>query len=462
MEDRNSFVKFLFCARKHFLESLSSSCWLQLTIEGNPRSSDFHDWDMFWLRFIPLCVKVTTRGLDMLELRELSLSCNLLEIPAVIWHLSLLENLSLSGNLLTKIPPEIELLTRLKDLDLSDNQLYQLPSELVNLTNLECLNLMCNQLVSLPFGMSSLVRLKALDLAGNMLGNAVSTLCPLFDRKDVSISSIFLAGNCLKSDGVKILCEVLLSVSSITLLDLSANAVQDEGCCYIGQVSQRCSLRSLELSWNGIGERGVGLLCEGLQKSASLTRLCLSDNPIEDSGAQMLVGVLRANKQLKHLVLSGCMISSFGASLLFDVCHHNVSTIDLSRNAIGRDALISLDKMMNRTVSLRKLDMCNNNMSENDEEAIVDSLVENGSIVGGRVVHLSSKCIKLASDIIKRNEVIHETVRVAAEFVLAIHKFRRRNVIGKDCGVVLARCLFETRIDVLAWEKHNKHKRCRF
>lgn len=161
-----------------------------------------------------------------------------------------------------------------------------------------------------------------------------------------------------------------------------------------------------------------------------------------------------------HLNLSECFISTYGAALLFGAaaCHQHLKTLDLSRNVIGSGAIDSLASMLKTTTSLGELYLSHNRLSELEEEQVVRVLASNGSIIGGRIACLSSTSIRLERSILIRNASMHETVHVATEMVLAIHRFRP-NMLGKDCGVLLGRSLFQTTTDFAGWEEMNERPR---
>jgi len=63
------------------------------------------------------------------------------EIPDIIFKITTLKNLDLSGNKIEKIPPSIGNLIQLEELNLANNNLKELPSEIYKLNNLKTLDL---------------------------------------------------------------------------------------------------------------------------------------------------------------------------------------------------------------------------------------------------------------------------------------------------------------------------------
>ncbi|KAH7622124.1 putative Leucine-rich repeat-containing protein 1 [Nannochloris sp. 'desiccata'] len=107
---------------------------------------------------------------ELTELEELSLAGNNISIlPPEIGKLTLLERLQLSGNELKHFPEEIGELKALKGLWVHGNRLQSLPDLLPKLTNLVQLSIAGNEIKALPEGIGSLSSLKELAAAGNKI-----------------------------------------------------------------------------------------------------------------------------------------------------------------------------------------------------------------------------------------------------------------------------------------------------
>lgn len=107
--------------------------------------------------------------LDALE--DLSLKCDLEEVPRWVMELPSLRRLDLSRNPRITLPDDIDRLANLRYLDLATvfGRLTELPPALGRLGNLETLNLGNNRFTSLP-DLSGLVALRDLDVTGNPIG----------------------------------------------------------------------------------------------------------------------------------------------------------------------------------------------------------------------------------------------------------------------------------------------------
>lgn len=105
--------------------------------------------------------------------------CQLTELPAAVFDLTGLIELSLAGNQLQTLPADISKLTGLKKLVLAGNLFTQLPVELFGLTSLEGLWVHGNLLREMPQQLGQLTKLKNLSLAGGcgQAGRGCCLLC---------------------------------------------------------------------------------------------------------------------------------------------------------------------------------------------------------------------------------------------------------------------------------------------
>jgi Leucine-rich repeat (LRR) protein len=90
------------------------------------------------------------------------------KVPDYVFNQTNLQELNISGNLLTgALQAEIRQLRNLKILNASHNLMTGVPAEIGQLENLEYLNLANNQLTGLPYELGNLKNLKELDISGN-------------------------------------------------------------------------------------------------------------------------------------------------------------------------------------------------------------------------------------------------------------------------------------------------------
>ncbi|XP_006611674.1 leucine-rich repeat-containing protein 20 isoform X1 [Apis dorsata] len=115
--------------------------------------------------------RVVLRCEDAQETNNLDLSeCQLMQVPDAVYHLmrhTELKRCNLSGNVITKIPPKFAIkFSLITDLNLSHNQMSKLPEELAELQALERLDISHNTFIALPPVTCRIPQLKRL-LANN-------------------------------------------------------------------------------------------------------------------------------------------------------------------------------------------------------------------------------------------------------------------------------------------------------
>eukprot|EP00958_Prasinococcus_capsulatus_P015233 scaffold1621_cov350-Prasinococcus_capsulatus_cf.AAC.23 len=85
--------------------------------------------------------------------------------------------------------------------------------------------------------------------------------------------------------------------------------MSDDGACRMAEVlrSSKCQLRSLDLTENGLGNKGAVALAEALTSNAkgTLKTLRLGGNEVGESGGVALAEALNSNRTLSELFLEG-------------------------------------------------------------------------------------------------------------------------------------------------------------
>ncbi|XP_041637869.1 NLR family CARD domain-containing protein 3-like [Cheilinus undulatus] len=194
----------------------------------------------------------------------------------------------------------------------------------------------CQALSSVLSSQSS--SLRELDLSNNDLKDSgIEQLWCGLTYPHSKLESLRLSGCNLSERSCRFLSSVLSS-SSLRVLDLSNNNLQDSGVELLcGRLRDpHSSLETLRLSGCNLSKRGCGALSSVLSYS-SLRDLDLSNNDLQDSGVTLLSSGLESpHCRLDSLSLSGCLVSEEGcyslASALNSSC---LKELDLSFNHPG-------------------------------------------------------------------------------------------------------------------------------
>jgi len=154
--------------------------------------------------------------------------------------------------------------------------------------------------------------LKILNAGSNCIGDEGGTAIAKALEKNSSIHTLRLQENSIGNDAVLSFGHTLtLNNISLRVLDLSANAIYDDGAITLAQTfktkshpDRNCSLTALHLSSNHIGNLGAVEFSHVLRTNASLTLLDLSRCRIADAGGVSFAQDLHFNTHLQTLNLS--------------------------------------------------------------------------------------------------------------------------------------------------------------
>ncbi|XP_039089470.1 NACHT, LRR and PYD domains-containing protein 12 [Hyaena hyaena] len=192
--------------------------------------------------------------------------------------------------------------------------------------------------------------LKELFVFANALGDVgVQHLCEGLQHAQGVIESLVLSQCSLSAACCESLTQVMSSTRSLTRLLLINNKIEDLGlkllceglkhpdcqlkdlalwtCHLTGECCQDlCNalytnecLRDLDLSDNALGDEGMQVLCEGLKHSScKLQTLWLAECHLTDACCGALAFVLNRNENLMLLDLSGNDLKDFGVQMLCD------------------------------------------------------------------------------------------------------------------------------------------------
>ncbi|KAL7287859.1 hypothetical protein TKK_0017926 [Trichogramma kaykai] len=119
-------------------------------------------------------IRVVSRCEEAQDNCNLDLSeCQLMQVPDAVYHLmrnTELKSCDLSGNVITKIPPKFAVkFSLITELNLSNNTMSKLPEELAELQELEKLDISHNSFIALPTVCLRIPHLKRLVATNNAI-----------------------------------------------------------------------------------------------------------------------------------------------------------------------------------------------------------------------------------------------------------------------------------------------------
>uniref|UniRef100_A0A7S0AYJ7 Uncharacterized protein n=1 Tax=Pyrodinium bahamense TaxID=73915 RepID=A0A7S0AYJ7_9DINO len=164
----------------------------------------------------------------------------------------------------------------------------------------------------------------------------------------VFLRTLLLGNNCVGDRGLGMLVQGLLHLCALEVLDLTSNNIGDLGAQRIAvALPILVRLRVLVLHSNHVAAVGASGLAEALPQCPSLSELKLGENRLGDPGAVCLAQVL-------------------------SLC--NLRCLDLCGNCIGDDGVIELAKALPKCRSLEQLLLGTNRIADAGAEALADAV----------------------------------------------------------------------------------------
>ena len=212
--------------------------------------------------------------------------------------------------------------------------------------------------------------LYSLTLHGNDLqSQGLKYLCEALISSDCHLTSLNVSFNRLGDEGIVLLSNALTSVNcGLTTLNVSENRWGDEGIVYLcnALTSIDCTLTSLNVSSNTLGDEGIMHLCNALTSvNCRLTTFNASDIRWGGNGIKHLSDALNSsNCVLTKLKISFIRLGDGGIKELSEVLTNGFCTLtclDISGNEFGDEGVKYLCKALTDTkCKLRSLDSYGN------------------------------------------------------------------------------------------------------
>ena len=205
-----------------------------------------------------------------------------------------------------------------------------------------------------------------------------------------AVTELNLSGNALGDQGCGDICEAVIPSETVSTLSMSN--------CNLGRLSgifvaklllkNNQTLTTLDLSHNNICNQGMfydGLtaLCDAVLNLTSLRNLNLERNQLRNMGCWPIAKMLQDERcSLECLNLANNEIRSRGATAIFKALEGNktLNSLSLRSNLVDSDATYALQAMLLSTKTLYKIDLENNDLCERGGKLIASALIGNTSI----------------------------------------------------------------------------------
>ncbi|VDN58921.1 unnamed protein product [Dracunculus medinensis] len=206
----------------------------------------------------------------------------------------------------------------------------------------------------------TILHLENVSLSGK---NLLLLVCAL--KTNNVLRELYLGDNNLHPTDGAHLYQLILSNTSLQMLDLRNNQLQDGGLMHIcdalkhKDVAQKSALSALVLWNNGITSNGMESMAIALKKNAKLKTLNIGSNKLSFEGILALKPALMVNLSLQRL---GLQATNLCSAIVLAECiadNHMLVRVDLRDNArIGSAGLLALHlaMKMNTSITLLNLD----------------------------------------------------------------------------------------------------------
>lgn len=221
--------------------------------------------------------------------------------------------------------------------------------------------------------------LKTLDLSSNKLGDAGATAIASTLEVNQTLTSLNLYSNEIETKGATIISEALRSNRALTSLNLDHNNIFAAAGALAEALKVNLGLQKLDISSNGIGDKGATLIARGLKSNTKLLALDMSNNPIGDKGVVDLAACLKGNSTLQVLKLSNIDIKDEGAATLASMIKSNEAllTIVLTSNAITDKGAAAILKTLKANKGVESCQLFDNKISAEVMGEVKAALAEN-------------------------------------------------------------------------------------
>ncbi|XP_025224419.1 NACHT, LRR and PYD domains-containing protein 9 [Theropithecus gelada] len=183
--------------------------------------------------------------------------------------------------------------------------------------------------------------LKLLSLYGTSLSRTdVRHLCETLKHPMCKIEELILGKCDISSEDCEDIASVLACNSTLKHLSLVENSLRDEGMMLLCEALKHphCALKTLMLTYCCLTCVSCDSISQVLLCSKSLSLLDLSSNALEDNGVASLCGALKHPAcSIQELWLMGCFLTSDSCEDIAAVliCNEKLKTLKLGHNEIG-------------------------------------------------------------------------------------------------------------------------------
>jgi internalin A len=294
------------------------------------------------------CLKQKSKSLDLSNL-------DLTELPDILFELTFLQSLNLSGNPFKLLNSSIEKLTSLKIIQFSNIEFSELPESFSSLSNLVYLNLRGKKITNFPKQILGLNKLKTIDLSYCKISYLPSELNNLTE-----IETLWLLDNPIVE--IKNIETVL---NNLTQLSINGTKIKD-----FSFLKNLKKLKNLSIGGHSLESEKLPLEILNLK---TLTRLHISQSSITSiTGIEKLINLnnlLIFNSKIKIIPklignLNSLQELWISDSLIKKIPKEIGNLKNLSTLTLYSNSIVEIPKEIGNLLNLNKLDLHKNTINK--------------------------------------------------------------------------------------------------
>ncbi|CAG5051073.1 unnamed protein product [Parnassius apollo] len=268
-----------------------------------------------------------------------------------------------------------------------------------------------------------------LDLTDNWINEDGCFYLGEMLAKNNTLKVLVLHGCRIRSEGARRLFVNLPQNSVLRELNLCKNQLNDKGVEYLANaIGLSANISNLDLSYNSLTEDSVNFLVDAFEKNNKLTHLNLSWNMIRSPNTIFsLCSKLAENKSFLDLNLSWNSLSDFrvGKSINLLLRNKNFSYLNLSNNRLYGQAISSIAAGLGKGGNLVLLDLSSNPLSPQDAYKLLLPMTISSVKLQKLLldnVYVTSDFIKLPNEILSMKFRENVQIIYGGVYAEAVHK----------------------------------------
>lgn len=214
--------------------------------------------------------------------------------------------------------------------------------------------------------MISNTSIKHLNLADNGLDDSCISELDMMMKKNSTVAVLGLGWSKFSPYGMSSLFELLRNNSTLAAIDFSGG-VWEQMEAETGSIGDLVMLRTLG---------------EALKTNTTLTGLALNQLQIGDSGAKILCEALELNTTLTKLLIPQAGISVGGACAFGKMLKMNntLENVDLSGNYVGSEGVVHIAESLKTNSRLFELQLASNMLTDDGVSSLFEALKSNSAL----------------------------------------------------------------------------------